>query len=205
MANLGLFLKDLLREKSLSMRKLSKLTDIDPATISRIVSGKRNATPEHLRKIAQCLEIPIVELFQAAGYPVEKKSDSDDLYSSLDSIQKILESTNLLDHPFSTEQVESELEKYRQFAATAEGEETILKNFGDKLGKLGSIGPFISRLKDMFDTFTSKKATAHQLAIMGSALLYFIVPVDVIPDYIFPIGYLDDAIAVHLVSVILSK
>jgi uncharacterized membrane protein YkvA (DUF1232 family) len=34
---------------------------------------------------------------------------------------------------------------------------------------------------------------------MGSALLYFILPVDVIPDYIFPIGYLDDAIAVQLV------
>lgn len=205
MANLGLFLKDLLREKSLSMRKLSELTDIDPATISRIISGKRKATPEHLRKMAECLEVPIMELFQAAGYPVEKKPDSDDIYSSLDNIQKILESSNLLEHPFSIEQLESELEKYQQFAETVEGEETIRKNFGEKLGKLGSIGPFISRLKDMFETFISKKATAHQLAIMGSALLYFIVPVDVIPDYIFPIGYLDDAIAVHLVSQLLSK
>ncbi|MFB8735547.1 YkvA family protein [Bacillus sp. SL00103] len=26
----------------------------------------------------------------------------------------------------------------------------------------------------------------------GGALLYFIMPVDLIPDYIFPIGYIDD-------------
>ncbi len=34
---------------------------------------------------------------------------------------------------------------------------------------------------------------------MGGALLYFIVSVDVIPDYIFPIGYIDDAAAVQFV------
>ncbi|MEH7609111.1 DUF1232 domain-containing protein [Priestia megaterium] len=29
--------------------------------------------------------------------------------------------------------------------------------------------------------------------------MYFILPTDIIPDYVFPIGYLDDAIAVQLV------
>ncbi|WP_343770096.1 YkvA family protein [Oceanobacillus oncorhynchi] len=33
---------------------------------------------------------------------------------------------------------------------------------------------------------------------MGGVLLYFITPVDVVPDYIFPIGYMDDAIAVQI-------
>lgn len=40
---------------------------------------------------------------------------------------------------------------------------------------------------------------------MGSALIYFILSVDVIPDYIFPIGYLDDAVAVQLVLNALMK
>lgn len=40
---------------------------------------------------------------------------------------------------------------------------------------------------------------------MGGALLYFILPVDVIPDYIFPIGYLDDEFVVKLVLDLLSK
>lgn len=39
---------------------------------------------------------------------------------------------------------------------------------------------------------------AEDRAILGSALLYYILATDVIPDYMFPIGYLDDAIAVQI-------
>ena len=44
---LGLYLKKMLQEHSLSMRKFSELTDIDTATISRIINGKRKANPAH--------------------------------------------------------------------------------------------------------------------------------------------------------------
>ena len=45
----------------------------------------------------------------------------------------------------------------------------------------------------------------RELAVIGSALIYFIISVDIIPDYIFPIGYLDDAIAVKLVLNLFSN
>lgn len=57
----------------------------------------------------------------------------------------------------------------------------------------------------MFVKFTTMNGSPRQLALMGGALLYFILPVDVIPDYIFPIGYLDDAFVVKLVLDLLSK
>lgn len=205
---IGLLLKDLLKQRSLSMRKLSELTEIDTATISRIVSGKRKAKPEHLQKFADCLEIPIADLFIAAGYQLEKNNGkiySDDLYSSVYNIQTILESSNLYNKKFTIDSVEKQLEKYEQFAQTEEGKETILAGFEEKLQKLGSIGPFISHLKEMFEKYCTMKGPSHHLAIIGSALLYFILPVDVIPDYIFPIGYLDDAVAVQLVSDLLAK
>ena len=66
-------LKELLKERSLSMRKLSELTEIDTATISRIINGKRKATPEHLQKFANSLSVSIAELFVAAGYDIEQK------------------------------------------------------------------------------------------------------------------------------------
>ncbi len=50
-SNLGLLLKKLLKEKSLSMRKLSALTNIDTATISMIINGKRKANPEAFAKV----------------------------------------------------------------------------------------------------------------------------------------------------------
>ncbi|OIK11045.1 DNA-binding protein [Bacillus sp. MUM 116] len=206
-SSIGMVLKDLLKQRSLSMRKLSELSEIDTATISRIVNGKRKATPEHLKKFADCLGVPFADLFCAAGYLIEQKPEksySDDLYATVDNIEKILESSNLYNKKFTIESVEKHLAKYEQFSQTEEGKETILKNFEKKLQKLGGIGPFISHLKVMFEQFSTKKATSHQLAIIGSALLYFILPVDVIPDYIFPIGYLDDAVAVQLASDLLS-
>ncbi|MFH0070168.1 helix-turn-helix domain-containing protein [Peribacillus sp. NPDC056705] len=200
-SKLGLLLKELLKERSLSMRKLSELTNIDTATISRIINGKRRANPEHLQKFADCLDIPIADLFVAAGYSIDQRQEQQysDIHSSIDSIQSFLESSELYNKTFTIESVEQQLTKYQLYSYTEEGKETILNGFEKKLMKVGSIGPFISQFKEMFDRFRLRNGTSAELAIIGSALIYFIISVDVIPDYIFPIGYLDDAIAVKLV------
>ncbi|MGE7766119.1 helix-turn-helix domain-containing protein [Peribacillus sp. NPDC096540] len=205
-SNLGLMLKDLLKERSLSMRKLSELTDIDTATISRIINGKRKARPEHLQKFASYLGVPFSELFAAAGYDIEKQQDKpdSDIHASVDSIQTVLESANLYDKDFSLASVKQKLANYEQYTQTDEGKETILNSFGEKVQKVGSIGPFISHLKEMYEKFRLKNGTPAELTLIGSALIYFILPVDVIPDYTFPIGYLDDAMAVQLVINLVS-
>lgn len=195
---LGLLLKRLLQERSLSIRKCSELTQIDPATVSRIISGKRKATPEHLQRFADCLEVPVSELFAAAGYSVNRRES--DIHASIDNIQDILESSNVHYNQFSVENVERELAKYEQYAQTEEGKETILRQFETKLQKISGTGPFIHQLKDMYEKFRINKGAPWEMALIGSALIYFISPVDVIPDYIFPIGYIDDAIAVKLIA-----
>lgn len=200
--NLGLLLKELLKERSLSMRKLSELTEIDTATISRIINGKRQANLQHLEKFSKCLKVPMEELFEAAGYPIgdRKNKQQSDIHMSVDMIQGFLESSKIYDNKFSIALVEEKLTNYEQYVQTDEGRNTILKNFEEKLQNVGSIGPFITQLKELFEKFRSGKLTKYEYALVGSALLYFIIPVDVIPDYIFPIGYLDDAIAVKLVG-----
>ncbi|MDP4086889.1 MAG: helix-turn-helix domain-containing protein [Bacillota bacterium] len=204
--NIGLLLKKLLKEKSLSMRKLSVQTGIDTATISRIINGKRNATPEHLRKFSDCLGIPIAELFKAAGFPIEEQSkQNSDIYMTVDSIQNILESSNLIDKGFTIEDVKKQLANYEQYVQTNEGKETIINNFEEKMQKVGSIGPFINQLRSMYEKFRLKKGTTREILLIGSALLYFIIPVDIIPDYIFPLGYIDDAIAVQIIISLLER
>lgn len=198
--DLGLLLKRLLKEHSLSMRKLSELTEIDTATISRIINGKRKANLQHLEKFSLYLKVPISVLLEAAGYPIEPKSEqtNSDIYKSVKEIKKILQSTNSYDTNFSIESVDQHLATYGQYSQTKDGENTIINSFEEKLEKVGSIGPFIDQLKELFKRFKNKRGTPYELLIIGSALLYFISPVDVIPDYIFPIGYLDDAIAVQI-------
>lgn len=206
-STLGLMLRDLLKERSLSMRKFSELTGIDTATISRIINGKRNATPQHLEKFADCLDVPLINLFEAAGYPIEQRqeeSDSD-IHTSVDAIQSLLKSSNVYDDEFSVSHVEQKLESYGLYAQTEEGKNSILKDFDEKIKSVGSIGPFISKLKELYEKFTLGKGTIFELTLIGSTLLYFIIPVDVIPDYLFPIGYLDDAIAVQLTTNALLK
>lgn len=199
---LGLLLKTLLKERSLSMRKLSQLTDIDTATISRIINGKRKATPEHIQKFADNLDVPISELFLAAGFSFERKNaiEQSDITMSVECIQNLLESSDLIDNEFTIASVKQQLSNYEQYVQTEEGKENILKGFGEKIKKLGSIGPFISQLKDMYEKYRLKNGTPRELVIVGSALIYFIVTVDVIPDYVFPLGYIDDAVAIQLVA-----
>lgn len=196
---LGILLEERLRELSLSIRKLGKLTGIDAATISRIMNGKRRATPDHLQRLAEALKLPVSELLTAAGYLDRDRSRQSDLQVSVANIEEALASSDAYGYRFSIEHIEQQLAHYRQRSQTDEGRQTILKEFDGKIQELRSSGPFIQQLKEMFDRFRSKRGTAAELAFIGSALIYFILPVDCIPDYLFPIGYLDDAAAVNLV------
>jgi len=199
---LGLLLKELLKKRSLSMRKLSQLTGIDTAIISKIINGKRKATPDHLQRFADKLDISILRLYEAAGYPVYQNHS--DLNESIGHIQSILENTNLVNKEFRLNDVKEELEKYQQLSLEEEGNATILGQFEKKLEKVGSIGPFIHSLKVMYKQFSRKIGTKMELALIGGALLYFIVNLDCIPDYLFPIGYIDDAIVINWVMTGLS-
>ena len=205
--NIGNKLKDLLNERSLSMRKFSELTEIDTATISRIINGKRKANLHHLRKFAECLGVPIAELFASAGYDIDRiqEKQPSDIFTSIESIQHFLKTSDAFGEKFTVEKVEQQLAHYEQYSQTKEGEETILKNFDKKIQQTGSIGPYIDHLKEMYVKFRLKKGTPLEFKLIGSALLYFIIAIDVLPDYLFPIGFLDDAIAVQLILNVLTK
>ncbi len=201
--SIGQLLRELLKEQSLSMRKLSELTDIDTATISRIINDKRKATLDHLEKFAAILEIPLANLLQAAGYPVDNKKIVNTTYN--ETIQQLINTSELLSSNISFEQVENQLVEYEPYVETSEGRTKILDEFETKLKLVGGVGPFVDQMKELFCHFKMQDVAKREMAIIGSALLYFIVPVDIIPDYLFAVGYLDDAIAVQIASSVLIK
>ncbi|PID21464.1 DNA-binding protein [Sporosarcina sp. P3] len=201
--SIGQLLRDVLKERSLSMRKLSELTDIDTSTISRIINDKRKATLDHLEKFASILEIPLAKLLQAAGYPVDLKHTIRSDYD--ETIQHLVNTSELLSADLSIEKVQFQLTSYEAYVQTTEGRNRILYDFDKKLKQAGGVGPFIDQIKDLFTRFTMQDVAKRDLTVIGSALLYFIVPVDIIPDYIFAVGYLDDAIAVQIASSVLTR
>jgi uncharacterized membrane protein YkvA (DUF1232 family) len=189
------------------MRKLSTITGIDTATISRIVNNKQQAKPSHLQSFANHLGVPVAILFQAAGYDLElnEQNAPSDILDSIDTIQEILVSSNFLDHQFNMEKIHQELAKYEQFALTKEGEQKIFKEFETKVEQVRGAGPFINELNDMYKSFCEENNPIEKRAILGSVLLYFILSTDIIPDYVFPFGYLDDCLAVQIGLDRLSK
>jgi len=209
----GTYLHNKLQRIDMSLRKLAQECQCDPATISRLVNGKQKPRPGHLVKIAQVLQIPIIELWQAAGYITDKQSQEE-------SMEKMTASH----HTVSTCKVETvqsglnfsycilpqmegldpaciiaELDKYRLYAQTIEGQEIITQNFIKKIDEIRGVGPFINKLQTMYKLYLDIETDLEMKHIIGSLLLYFILPTDIIPDYLFPIGYLDDAMATDLV------
>ena len=191
---LGDIVKAGLQKQSLSMRKLSELTGIDTATISRIVNGKQKANLNHLQKFAECLSIPLEKLVTAAGYKIKQEKSS-----LVDTINEILAIPYLPDGLFISDNIKNELSKYEQFANTEEGRQLIEREFQTKINEVKSIGPIIDKLKNIYQNYCQDNISSEMRSLYGSALLYFIISTDVIPDYFFPIGYIDDTIAVQLV------
>lgn len=195
--DIGILLSEKLSERSLSMRKLSELTGVDTATISRISSGKRQATLQHLSAFANSLEVPIKELLEAAGYPVEEKESLTENKNTVEAIKNMMKKSNLVDNTFSDKEVEEQLSIYGEESQTEKGTNAINQDFLRKIKEIGSVGPFITDLNHLFERFRHRKGSARQLTLIGGALLYFITPIDIIPDYLFAVGYLDDVIIVQ--------
>ncbi|WP_373893308.1 helix-turn-helix domain-containing protein [Virgibacillus natechei] len=192
------FLSRLMEEKSLSFRKLGKISGIDHATLSKIMNGQRNVNLTHLRKLSKGLDVELMRLIDAAGYTAESKKKNDtEVQDSIETIQKIMKTTNTYDGDFTLEQVEQEIAYYQNYSQSTEGRKTILQEFQTKLDNIGARGPYIENLRVMFSRFSAKKGTARELTLIGAALLYFIITTDLVPDYLLPIGFLDDAVIVQ--------
>lgn len=202
---IGELLKSNINNQNLSIRQLSKVTGISASTISRIITGKQAATVEHLKIFSEKLNIPIDVLLEAMGVPYKKQplhSDYDNVW--IKSFQEVIE-----DFPINFNSIISdihkELNKLEEYAQTHDGKNFILNNFEDKIKNINSVGPTINKLYQYYKLFCSSEISEAKKSVIGSALLYFIWTAEVIPDYLYPIGYLDDALALNLTDKKLSQ
>ncbi len=194
------FLLRIIKEQSLSLRKLGEISGIDHATLSKIINGKREANLTHLQKLSSSLDIELTTLMRAAGYITEPmQKEKSDIQNSVEYVQGLIKTTHIYDKDFTLKKVERAIAKYQDYSQTSDGRKMILQEFEHKLKKANSKGPYISQLQTMFSHFSAKKGTTREIALMGAALIYFIITTDLLPDYLLPIGFLDDAIIVQAV------
>ena len=182
-------LSQLLKKRNMSMRGLARKSGIDVATISRLISGKRQPTLDHLRLISANLQVP-------TAYFLESKEESLDGTGSIGEAMDHLLAENLV----PMEDIQERLEDCRLVAETEAGRKTVTEKFESKLNEITGQGSFLERLKYFYNRYTERDGSKRELMLIGSVLLYFILPMDAIPDYLFPVGYIDDAIVAQIVS-----
>lgn len=95
--------------------------------------------------------------------------------------------------------------KWAAMGSDPNSEARVKEDFDGKLEKAGTSIPkkFLKELRLLYDYLLSGKDLGPKALIVG-ALLYFISPVDLIPDFIPVAGYIDDAAVVAGVVALLS-
>lgn len=199
---LGNLLRISMSQNSISIRQLSQLTGISPATISRIMTGKQTASIQHIKEFSRCLNLSIGKLLHSVGVTnTEQAVSGSNLL--LEIIQDVVKDLSIELDCVALD-IQKELNKLEVYARTKDGEKTILESFPLKIAACDGAGAIIDQLNSFYKLFC-EGTNNKKRAVAGSALLYFCLAIDVIPDYCFPIGYLDDAIAVKMVQKKLSQ
>lgn len=108
-------------------------------------------------------------------------------------------------NPVLEKQVKERLKPLAKDAVTPWGTKRIVDGFNRKVRRVGGIKHVVEKLKILFYYFRDPETSKLRKALVGAALLYFIMPMDVIPDYIPMLGYVDDGAAVVFVWRVLSK
>lgn len=186
-----------LSNEHISMRKLAKLIGVDAATISRIINGKLKPRKEILYEIADVLNLNPGALFLAAGY---ESKEMNDFYLAVEGVLQLLLITVGIDWEGVTKQIEDRLLYYHKEALTEEGERKIKTELKVKLHIINGQGPFIEKIKHYHSMYLEGNLTPKGKEIVGSGLLYLISDSDIIPDNLFPVGFIDDAMVIQMID-----
>jgi len=75
----------------------------------------------------------------------------------------------------------------------AENQKTVKKSFWKKFARVVSLIPFAHELLAAYYCSIDPNTPGRVRAILLAALAYFILPMDLIPDFIIGLGFSDDA------------
>ncbi len=103
------------------------------------------------------------------------------------------------------EKVIAQLKKLIKVANTSQGKKRIYSDFSKKIKVTKGKKGFINTLKKLYLYYKDPATSKAKKSIIGAGLLYFIIPFDIIHDYIPILGYLDDGVAIAYIWSLINK
>jgi uncharacterized membrane protein YkvA (DUF1232 family) len=211
----GECLRFLLHKKGISAEGLVKqmnqteVVKTNKPAISRVINGKREATVEEIHIIANILDSPL--LLEAFNLYKGYKDSNDEtmllaFYEVQDRIHSIDENPKeerpLINYAVLYQFVKSLYKQCLSYDVSSQLKDGFLL----KLYHVSGFPVMIQQLRAMYLCFFhSSNLSKSDRAWLAAALLYFINPIDFIPDFIVGGGYTDDAIVTGFIFLKLSK
>lgn len=195
-----------LNENNLSLRKFSKIVDIPTSTLSRIINSKQKPSITHIKKLSKF--IPLF-LNSFLNDDLSSKDINIDI-TNTQSIQNnelynILKFSQFADSKKLNQEINNQFNKCKEYAKTQDGINMIKSDFDRKIKEINGVGPLIDSLENLYSRYILENPSSTKALIIGAVLLYFIIPLDVIPDYLFGIGYIDDMLLLQFELSVLDK
>lgn len=211
----GECLRFLLHKKGISAEELVKqmnqtgVVKTNKPAISRVINGKREATVEEIHIIANILDSPL--LLEAFNLYKGYKDSNDEtmllaFYEAQDRIHSIDENPKEERPPINYAILYQFVKSLYKQSLVYDVSSQLKDGFLLKLYHVSGFPVMIQQLRAMYLCFFhSSNISKSDRAWLAAALLYFINPIDLIPDFILGGGYTDDAIVTGFIFLKLSK
>lgn len=195
-----------LNENKLSLRKFSKLVDIPTSTLSRIINSKQKPNITHIKKLSKFIPLLLNSFLNEDlnNKDINKNViDSQALQSN--ELYNILKFSQFDNTEKLNQEINNQFKKCKEYAKTQAGINMIKSDFDKKIKEINGVGPLIDSLNSLYNKYILENPYSTKALIIGAVLLYFIIPLDVIPDYLFGIGYIDDMLLLQFELSVLDK
>lgn len=191
-----------LNENNLSLRKFSKIVDIPTSTLSRIINSKQKPSITHIKKLSKF--IPLF-LNSFLNDDLSSKDITNTQAIQNNELYNILKFSQFADSKKLNQEINNQFNKCKEYAKTQDGINMIKSDFDRKIKEINGVGPLIDSLENLYSRYILENPSSTKALIIGAVLLYFIIPLDVIPDYLFGIGYIDDMLLLQFELSVLDK
>ncbi|WP_018132237.1 DUF1232 domain-containing protein [Effusibacillus pohliae] len=197
--------KEMKAEELVAALKKQKNVATSKSAISRILTGKRMPSEQEAQGMADVLEAP--QIYQAYLLLQEylKKKDAVSILAFYQVLDLLVENRNTFVHNAEEPAIDYSLlykmlKNLHRYCLAKDVSVHVREGFVSKLVEVSGFGTMIERLKLMYQCFMhGRQLSAGDRAWLATGLLYFISPLDLIPDYLVPYGYLDDSIVVGFI------
>ncbi len=95
--------------------------------------------------------------------------------------------------------------KLTKTAGTNSGINKIIYGYSKKIKNFNGENSLLVQVKKLYRYYIDPSTSKSKKALIGAGLLYFIMPFDVINDFLPGLGYLDDGVAIAYVFSLVNK